>query len=163
MPRLVNPNARRILNEVAIITSKTDGKLDDDCIVLNLKSKTKSWRTRCYIQADFGGHTWVLDKTFAWDGASIPCFWQRLLGISRYDPRVALASAFHDDMCNQLGADNVQRVIGDAIFISLLMPIRFNGKRLPGLGPRMATLLYCGVRLYSGWRFVWRHLIGLAR
>lgn len=158
MPRIVNPNARRILNEVAIVTAKRNGLLDDDAIVLNLKSKTKQWKTRCRIEADFGNNTWVLDPDFRWDGASIPCFWQRLLGISRYDPRVALASAFHDDICNRIGAHNAQRVVGDAIFISLLMPIKFNGKLLPGVGPWMAVILYAGVRLYSGCRFAKRYL-----
>lgn len=158
--RLVNPESKRIINEVATVTATHRGKPIDLCVCLDLKNDDKYFRTICEIKVEFAGREWALGRDFQWNGADIPRVWQFILGLGRYDPRLALASGFHDDVCNQVAADNVQRVVGDAIFVSLLMPIRFNGTKLPGIGPWRAALAYAGVRCYSGWRFAWRHMLG---
>lgn len=162
--------AKNIIAETAVVySSAPDGSFVDDCVSLDLANPEKPFRVRNEITACFAEHNWHLPSGFSWNGADIPWLWQWALRVSRFDPRVALASAFHDDMCHRLKSENVQRVIGDALFVSLLMPIHFNGRTLPGIGPRKAAAMYLGVRAYSGLAFVganlWRAsavLVGIA-
>lgn len=160
MPQLLNTRAKKIINATAYVIAMRDDRAVDDCIAINYRDEHKRWITTARIECWFAGHSWVLDRGYKFNGADIPRVFQVLLGIDRYDPRVAMAAGFHDSVCEMVAADNVQRVIGDAIFVSLLMPIRFNGKPVKGIGPWRATLMYLGVRAYSGARFCWRYLIG---
>jgi hypothetical protein len=156
---MIATDAGKILNEMAVVTATKRGKRLDDFISINPKAKEeKYFKTKCAVHAKFAGHDWKLNEGFSWNGADIPRLLEWLIclitGLTRFDPRLAIATGFHDSICNALNAANVQRVIGDAIFISLLMDIELNGERVDGIGSWRATVLYLGVRFYSGLEFI---------
>jgi hypothetical protein len=160
-PRLINRDASRIIRaKASVVAGQRYYPPTSDAIALDVVAKDgKYFRTLVDITIRYGSHDWLLRKGFRWNGADIPRVlgWLfALLGVTQYDPRVALASGFHDDVCNQANKGKVMRVIGDAIFVTLLMPISFNGKSLDGVGQVRAALMYAGVRAYSMWRWLGR-------
>ena len=154
----IHPTASHVLGMTANVDARNDyGGHTRDVIALDVDAEDgKCFRLLSDLRADFGGVKRELRAGFRWNGADIPRLWQWMLGVDRYDPRVAIASAFHDDECNKANARRGLRVIGDAIFVSLLMPIAYNGQELDGVGITRAFYLYLGVRTYSLWRFVRR-------
>ncbi len=119
----------------------------DDAIGISFTNKRKPFYTHCTITASFGqGNQLQLRAGYHWNGADIPRFFWTLLGISQTDIRSVIASGFHDYGCE---SPNIPQVLADATFVSLLKPIRFNGRRLGGVGRFRATLMYMAVRAYS--------------
>lgn len=160
---LLHTEARQLLGTTAdVVAGYRFSHPSQDAICLDIDPRDrdgqpigKSFRLLCDVSVRCGYQTWILRRGYQWNGADIPRFWQFLLGVDRYDPRAALASAFHDQVCEAANQGHVLRVVGDAIFISLLMPITFNGRLLPGVGKWRAIAMYAGVRLYSVWRYLW--------
>lgn len=109
-------------------------------------SRAKCFHTRCRIVAKFGDDEVELHQNYFWNGADISRFCGWLLGVSQYDPRLALASGVHDRGCED---PRTPQVVADANFIALLGPIMFNGKRLPGIAKWRAIGCYIGVRFWS--------------
>ena len=131
----------------------------DDAISLDFTRQhdRKYLHARCDIAACIGEQVYMLRFGFNWNGADIPRWIEWLVcllcGLSRFDPRLAIATGFHDDLCAKANAGNGLRAIADAVFITLLMPIEFNDHRLTGIGKWRAVVLYLGVRSYSIYRF----------
>jgi len=163
--RMAAAKPRAIIRVMANVTAgeRYRNPVSDAILLDVLADDDKFFRTLAPLHCHFGAQQWDLNggrAGFRWNGADLPRAFEWLVcmltGFSRYHPRLALATAFHDDACNEANAGRVPRVIGDAIFISLLMPIAFNGRELPGIGAARAALLYAGVRAYSAWLFVQR-------
>lgn len=106
----------------------------------------KPFRTRCEIRVTLGESESWLPAGYQWNGADIPAVFWGILGVCQYDPRVLIASGFHDR-----GTESVitPQVKADADFITLLRPIIFNGKVIKGIGEWRAVLMYAAVRFYS--------------
>lgn len=168
MPNLLHREARPIMGATADVVAGyrfSHPVQDAICLDVDARDRDGNPTDKCFrllsdVSIRFGDHIWVLRRGFQWNGADIPRFWQWVLGIDQHDPRVALASAFHDDVCNKANEGHMLRVVGDAIFVSLLMPIYFNGRAMPGVGTWRAIAMYAGVRAYSVWRFVRKQLAG---
>lgn len=109
-------------------------------------SRRKCFHTRCRILVTFGNDQVELRQNFFWNGADIPPICGLILGVSQYDPRLALASGVHDDGCSDPATP---QVVADANFVALLGQIRFNGRLLPGIPKWRAIGCYIGVRFYS--------------
>lgn len=158
----VNRAAQHVIGTMANVTAGTRYAtpawdviaMDVDARDVEGKPTDKHFRLLADVHVDFAGIRHWLKRGFQWNGADIPGLFQWLLGVNRYDPRVALASAFHDDWCNKANAGILLRAIGDAMFVSLLMQITFNGRDLDGVGTARAIYMYTGVRAYSAWRFM---------
>jgi hypothetical protein len=118
----------------------------DEVIGTSLTNPRKPHFTRCQMVAYMGEYSMVLPANYQWDGASIPRLCWSLLGITPDTPSSLIASAFHDKGCE---SPHIPQVVADATFVSLLRPIRFNGRRLKGVGMVRATLMYMAVRAYS--------------
>lgn len=113
----------------------------------SIANTSKPFYTNCPIYVNFGPTmSCELTTAYQWNGADIPRFFWSLLGTNPDDPRSLLASGFHDHGCED---PRIPQVIADAVFVTLLGPIRFNGERLPGLGWLRSKLMYVAVRAYS--------------
>lgn len=152
---MIHRKAKATLNTTAAVVAGCR-----DAIAVDIDADDgKCFRALTDIRANFGSHNWTLRRGKRWNGADIPRLGQALLGVSQHDPRVVLASGFHDDVCEQANQGKVMRVIGDAIFVALLMPIEFNGKELDGVGTLRAVTMYAGVRAYSVYVFLKRLIL----
>lgn len=121
--------------------------LEVDEAIGNSFTHEKQFFTRCEIRAHFGPeHATYLPKGYRWNGADIPRFFWTLLGISPTDRRSIIASGFHD---RGTESPHIPQVMADSVFVSLLKPILFNGRRLRGVGRFRAVLMYMAVRAYS--------------
>lgn len=118
----------------------------DKAIGNSFRNEKKPLYTHCKITAHMGGHFAQLKANYFWDGASIPRFFWTLLGINPSDPRSMIASAFHDEGCDN---PNTPQVLADATFVALLGPIKFNAYPLKGVGKWRARAMYAAVRFYS--------------
>lgn len=118
----------------------------DDVIGTSVTNTKKPHYTKGKIIAYFGNSSTHLPSGYRWDGASIPRLFWTVLGVSPDDPRSLIASAFHDAGCAN---PNTPQVVADAWFVALLRPIRFNNRRIKGVGRLRGTLMYLAVRAYS--------------
>lgn len=118
----------------------------DKAIGISLVNNEKPLYTHCKIHLKLGKYTADLRTSYYWNGANLPKITWSLLGLNPLDPRIALASGFHDDGCED---DEVPQVLADAIFVALLGPIEFNGIRLEGISKFEQVCCYVGVRFYS--------------
>ncbi len=119
----------------------------DDALGISLSTPNKPFFTHCQITAWFGEDSRAsLKQGYRWNGADIPRFFWTLLGVSPFDTRSLIASGFHD---HGTESPDIPQVMADATFVSLLRPIRFNGRRLGGVGRFRAVLMYMAVRTYS--------------
>ncbi len=119
----------------------------DDSIGVSFTVHGKPFYARCQITAWFGEDSRAsIKQGYHWNGADIPRFFWTLLGISPTDIRSIIASGFHD---HGTESPDIPQVMADATFVSLLRPIRFNGRRLGGVGSFRAVLMYMAVRFYS--------------
>jgi hypothetical protein len=109
-------------------------------------SAAKPYRTRCEIRVTQGESESWLPAGYHWNGADIPKLFWAILGVCQYDPRVLIASGFHDR-----GTESVvtPQTKADSDFITLLRPIVFNGKVVQGVGEWRAIAMYAAVRAYS--------------
>jgi hypothetical protein len=118
----------------------------NEAIGTSLTNTAKPYYTKGKMVAYFGNSSAQLPSGYHWDGATIPRLCWTLLGIAPSDPRSLVASAFHDAGCEN---PNTPQVVADAMFVALLRPIRFNNRRIKGVGWTRATLMYMAVRAYS--------------
>jgi Protein of unknown function (DUF1353) len=94
--------------------------------------------TLCPIVFRLGEHRLPVPRGFQFDGASVPRWLWWLKGFSPLDRSIVAALA-HDWLCEH--PEILPRVVGDAIFISLL--------RRSGISEWRATLMYLAVRAWS--------------
>jgi hypothetical protein len=118
----------------------------NEVIGVDPSNAEKPFRTRCEIRVTFGESLSWLPAGYSWNGADVPRLFWTILGVCQYDPRVLLASAFHDRGCESV---IVPQVRADADFITFLRPIVFNGVPMKGIGEWRAVLMYAAVRFYS--------------
>lgn len=116
-----------------------------DAIGLDV-SRAKCFHARCRIVAKFGDDQAELYQNFSWNGADVPALCALILGVSQYDPRLALASGVHDRGCSD---PRTAQAIADANFITLLGPIIWNSKRLDGIPKWRRIGCFIGVRVWS--------------
>ena len=136
--------AKRVVKNMPLVFAEKD---IDDAIGISFTNTNKPFFTHCTITVHFGqGNQSQLPTGYHWNGADIPRFFWTLLGISQTDIRSIIASGFHDYGCEN---PDIPQVLADATFVSLLKPIRFNGRRLDGVGRLRAVLMYMAVRAYS--------------
>lgn len=117
-----------------------------EVIGVDPSNTAKPFRTRCAVRAKFGEAEAWLPGGYQWNAADIARIFWTPLGVCQYDPRVLIASGFHDRGCESVVTP---QEIADATFIALLRPIVFNGKIIEGVGWWRAALMYAAVRLYS--------------
>lgn len=109
-------------------------------------SSDKPFYAKCRIMANLGGSFSWLHAGYRWNGADEPrAFWS-VWGVTPTDPRVVLASGFHDQGTED---ENTPQVLADAMFISLLGNVHFNDVLLPGINWFQQFVFYTGVRFYS--------------
>jgi len=107
----------------------------------------KPYVTQCDVQFRYGQFELVVPADFEFDGASVPRWLWWINGLASSDDDTKLAALAHDYICEH--PEVLPRVIGDAIFATLLGPILFNGRPLPGVGPKRRAAMYIAVRCWS--------------
>lgn len=109
-------------------------------------SSDKPFYARCPIVAELGDEKASIRAYYQSNGADTPrAFWS-LWGIAPTDPRVTVGAMFHDEGCEN---PDCPQIIADALFVSLLGPIYWNGVLLPGINRFQQFVFYCGVRMES--------------
>ena len=113
----------------------------------------KPFVTQCPVQFILGQIPIRIPEGYHFDGASIPRILWSISGFSPLDRDTMLAALCHDWGCDH--PEKIERVIADAMFITLLGPITLNDKDLFGPGLKRRTAMYIAVRAWSiiiGWR-----------
>ncbi len=122
-------------------------ELDNPVGLNELGDPAKRYVLLCDVTFYVGGWACTIKKGYEFDGPSIPRPLWWIAGFSPADIDTTLASCIHDYACER--PDIVPRIIADGIFFLMLGPILFNGKELPGVGPRRREAMYVAVRFYS--------------
>jgi hypothetical protein len=108
--------------------------------------KKKYFVTDGWIKFRYGKHQLEVPSGTEFDGPSIPRIFWGIVGLSPLDDDALLASCAHDWVCDN--PDEMPRVMGDALFVSCLGPIIFNGESHKGVRKCRRRAMYLAVR---GW------------
>ncbi len=108
------------------------GKLGSDCDLITLAE----------IQFVRGRNSWTVPAGYEFDGASIPRCIRWAPGYERVG-RHLWAAILHDWICDH-PEEGTSRVMGDAIFVTLLLDT--------GVEKRQSRMMYRAVRLWSAYR-----------
>lgn len=113
----------------------------------------KRFVTDGWIKFRYGKRELEVPHGTEFDGPSIPRICWSISGLSPLDDDTLLASCAHDWICDH--PDEMPRVMGDALFVSAMGPIVFNGQTYPGVPKCRRRAMYLAVRLwttYVQWR-----------
>lgn len=112
------------------------GKLGSDCDLITIAE----------IRFVRGRNNWTVPAGYEFDGASIPRLIRWAPGYQRVG-RHLWAAILHDWICEH-PEEGTSRVMGDAIFVTLLLDT--------GVHKRQSRMMYLAVRLWSTFR-AWQH------
>lgn len=114
-------------------------------IALNLTG-AKRYILLCDVVFRYGAHELRCKQDYEFDGPSIPRVFWWIVGLSPADVEMVLPSLPHDWICD---TRELPRIVGDALYCVMMGPILFNGRPLPGIGPKRKKAAYLSVRSYS--------------
>jgi hypothetical protein len=109
--------------------------------------RKKCFVTDGWIKFRYGKRDLEVPSGTEFDGPSIPRIFWSLVGFSPLDDDTLLASCAHDWICEH--DDEMPRVMGDALFVSAMGPIVFNGEVRKGVPKWRRRAMYLAVRLWT--------------
>lgn len=139
MPNVQTDAAKTILSSGRVLVLSEC----DDPIAVNLSATDdKPFKTKCKVTFRRGKSLHLeIDAGYTFDGASVPRPLWILKGFGPLDKTI-IAALFHDYCCDN--PDELDRVIADAVFVTLL--------KHSGVGCVRRWLMFKAVRLWSTWR-----------